>query len=252
MITQQNALAWINNGWRADPHAKNISAAGGVGIDVDGLYGFQCKDFVNAFALALGAPFPAGNAVVLQQGAPAGWQYVTSPQPGDVALRDYISGGTNYGDAVLVLSISGNNLVVIGQNQVNVSLTVGHIPSTATHTIATYKKFLRRNYDVAASPVAAPAPAPANSQHPLAQYVGKTAHLSASVSQWHVYPVGSIAPRTAVAVLDPAKYGGLAYTIEAVDTALDSVIITTQMFGRVSLPIADNSAGQLYSTCTIS
>lgn len=247
MITQQTALAYINGGWRSSVHAKNIPAAGGVGIDVDGYYGLQCKDWLSDFALTLGAPFPAGNSIVLQQGAPAGWFYVDRPQAGDVALRDFIHEGVNYGDGVLVMSVSGNSMVVIGQNQINVSLTVGHIPTTTTRLIAAYKKFLRRSYDaVPQQPVGTP------NTHPLAQYVGRTAHLSAAESAWHVYPVGSVAPRTAVAVLDPQKFGGLPYYIEAVDKALNSVIVTTQMFGRVSLPIASDNAGHLYSSCTIS
>lgn len=252
MITQQTALAYINGGWRNSAKAKTIDAAGGLGIDVDGLYGFQCKDLVNDFAASLGAPFPAGNAIVLQNPTPpAGWSFVASPQAGDVALRDYISGGVNYGDAILVVSVAGTNMTVMGQNQIDVSLTVGHVPTTSIRLVSTYKAFLRRNYDVPPAAPVDPNPAPTMA-HPLTQYVGHEVNLAASVSSWHVYPVGSVVPRSAVAILDPAMYGGISYLIEATDTDPDSVIVTTQMFGRVSLPIAQDSAGNLYPTATIS
>lgn len=241
MSTQAQAIAYINGGWRSSNKAKTIVAAGGLGIDADGVYGFQCKDLLNDFAEKQGAPFPAGNAVVLQNGAP-GWSFVSSPQAGDVALRDYISGGVNYGDGVLVMSVSGNTVAVLGQNQTNVSLTVGHIPTTAIRATNTYKKFMRRNYE---------AP-PVQSSSPLSQYVGKVVHLAASAGTWRVYRVGSVAPREAVATLNPGKWGGLAYVIHATDVSKNSVVIVTDMFGTVSLPIAQDDNGTLYSTATIS
>lgn len=78
-----------------------------------------------------------------------------------------------------------------------------------------------------------------NSQnsHPYASWVGRKVRLSAAVSSWRVYKVGSVPPRKEVARLNPKKFGGLIYTVEATDKAPNSVIITTQDFGRVSLPI---------------
>lgn len=78
-----------------------------------------------------------------------------------------------------------------------------------------------------------------NSQnsHPYASWVGRKVRLSAAVSSWRVYKVGSVPPRKEVGKLNPKKFGGLTYTVEATDKAPNSVIITTQDFGRVSLPI---------------
>lgn len=64
--------------------------------------------------------------------------------------------------------------------------------------------------------------------------VGKTVHLSASVSSWRVYYPTT---HTVRATLDPAKYGGLNYVIKGVDSLPNRVLIDTTMFGRVSLPI---------------
>lgn len=82
-------------------------------------------------------------------------------------------------------------------------------------------------------PKAVHVPSPAN--HPYAWAVGKTVHLIGT--SWRVYKVGSTAPREAVATLAPNKYGGLDYKILATDTAKNSVVIETSMFGRVSLPL---------------
>lgn len=99
-------------------------------------------------------------------------------------------------------------------------------------------------------PVADPTPAPSGS--PLATYVGHTVHLAPSAGTWKVYKVGSVAPRTAVATLNPGKYGGLSYVIKSTDTSPNSVVITTQQFGNVSIPIAQDNKGTLYPTATIS
>lgn len=93
---------------------------------------------------------------------------------------------------------------------------------------------------------------PVTSNSPLSQYVGKTVHLSGSVPSWRVYKVGSVSPRTAVATLDPAKFGGISYVIQGTDTSLNSVVVKTAEFGLVSLPIASNNNGTLYPTVSIS
>jgi len=71
--------------------------------------------------------------------------------------------------------------------------------------------------------------------HPPSDWVGRILFLKPYVSSWNVYPVGSMPPRTPVAKLNPKKYGGLSYAILAMDKAPRSVVIQTQMFGRVSI-----------------
>lgn len=149
-MTEQDALNWLNGGWRSDKYAKTIASAGGLGIDQDGLYGFQCKDFANAYGIYLGAPLPAGNAIVLLQVVPDGWNVVQEdPQPGDLAVRHYIGAdGLDYGDVCAVLQSLGNNKYnFIGQNQTNVSLTIGHVPTTFIGTKQTFNRYLRRVYN---------------------------------------------------------------------------------------------------------
>lgn len=65
--------------------------------------------------------------------------------------------------------------------------------------------------------------------------VGKTVYLSATVSSWRVYRIGTT---TVVGRLNPAQYGGLSYRILAIDTSRPQmVVIQTQFYGRVSLPV---------------
>ena len=84
-------------------------------------------------------------------------------------------------------------------------------------------------------PIKATAPAPAPNTHPYAWAVGKTVRLTGD--KWRIYNVGSTAPRLAKATLRPNKYGGLSYKILRTDKAKNSVVIKTQNFGEVSLPL---------------
>ncbi len=78
-------------------------------------------------------------------------------------------------------------------------------------------------------------PKPPVNSHPYAWAVGKTVYLTGAT--WRVYKVGSVSPRTPVGTLLPNKYGGLSYKILATDKSLNSVVINTQSFGQVSLPL---------------
>lgn len=147
MSTQQQAVDYLSGGWRDGPHLKTIMAAGGLGVDQDGGDGFQCKDFANTLGEVLGAPLPRGNAIVLAQVLAPGWSWPSSPQPGDLAVRHYVYGGVDYGDVVGITAVNGTTLTTVGQNQVNPSLTVGHVPTTAIHQAGQFFKFVRRNYE---------------------------------------------------------------------------------------------------------
>lgn len=141
---QQKSLEWINGGWRNDKYAKTVPSWGGRGIDVDGSFGFQCKDFVNALAIHLGAPFKAGNAIVLKQ-PQNGWEFVTNPQPGDVFVMDYVSGGVNYGHTGGVTRLATNGFYSVDQNYKNANLTHGSTPVEVFHSFSSPGlKFLRR------------------------------------------------------------------------------------------------------------
>lgn len=82
-----------------------------------------------------------------------------------------------------------------------------------------------------------PQPAPVPGGHPFAWAVGKNVFLKPHISSWRVYAPGSTPPRNPVATLNPKKFGGLTYQILRADTAHNSVVVRTQMFGEVSLPI---------------
>lgn len=113
--------------------------------------------------------------------------------------------------------------------------------------------YLGWSEDINGRRVAEPVADPLPNAHPLAQYVGHAVHLSAAAGTWNRYPVGSVAPRTPLnPPLNPGKFGGLTYTIERADTSRNSVVIRTQQFGEVSLPIAKDNNGTLYPTATIS
>lgn len=72
--------------------------------------------------------------------------------------------------------------------------------------------------------------------------VGRTLWLKPTVSSWRVYPLG-VQPKAGreLATLNPAKYGGLAYRILSVTQFPQTVVIETQMYGRVNI-FVDNDA----------
>lgn len=140
-MTLAVALGWINNGWRLSIYAKQKS--NGLGIDVDGLYGFQCMDFVVAYSRFLGATFASGNAITLWTKPQAGWTQVASPQPGDVFVKDYFSNGINYGHTGCVQEVSPLGVYSVDQNWFYPSLTIGSPPARVFHPSGSVKGFLR-------------------------------------------------------------------------------------------------------------
>ncbi|MBQ3545904.1 MAG: Ig-like domain-containing protein [Lachnospiraceae bacterium] len=112
----------------------------GQSIDVDGFYGAQCKDFVNAFTQEnFGVTF-AGNANVLITCAlPAGWTRIKNtpdfiPQPGDIAIWDYSS----YGHTGIIISANINTFVSIDQNWYNANGTTGSPAARVEHNYTSY------------------------------------------------------------------------------------------------------------------
>ncbi len=142
-MTTQDALNWINGGWRSSRFARTIPVVG-TGIDVDRLYGMQCKDFANGYADYMGAPFTSGNAIALWRVNQPGWHKVSTPQIGDVFVRDYISGGVNYGDTGVVKSVGNGTVRVVQQNLAG-NLQVGSPPAEATYNQSIMLGYLRNN-----------------------------------------------------------------------------------------------------------
>ena len=145
-MTNEQSLQWIRGGWRTSSPYCRKDSLGRVGIDVDGLYGFQCKDFSNAYAIAHGHPFTAGNAITLWTVAQNPyWQKVSTPNPGDVYVKDVVINGTNYGDTGIVDEVTSTGIYAYAQNQIldNITLTMGHPPSRVFYPFNRIKGYLR-------------------------------------------------------------------------------------------------------------
>lgn len=145
-MTTQEALGWMQGGWRSSRFAKTIN--GLTGIDVDGLYGFQCKDWSNGYADFLGDPFTSGNAIALWQLDQPGWTKVKDPKPGDVFVKNYVAGdGINYGHTgtVETLDPANGGFWSWDQNYYNSSLTKGSPPARVFHRFSEMLGYLRNN-----------------------------------------------------------------------------------------------------------
>lgn len=141
-MTQSDALNWINGGWSQSPYAQQRSY--GLGIDQDGFYGFQCKDFVNAYAIWLGHPFTAGNARTLWEQPQDPWWIKTSdPHPGDVAVFKPNAGNGQAGHTSLVKSVGNGVFTSEDQNWINSNPDHGSPPSEVQHNLSGIYGFLR-------------------------------------------------------------------------------------------------------------
>lgn len=91
--------------------------------------------------------------------------------------------------------------------------------------------FRAANQPAGAVPAPAnPVPVPSNSVN-----VGRTLHLPASITTWHVYnPNGPYDTAHATHTLDPAKFGGLSYVIVA-DKGNGVYLVNTKDFGEVAI-----------------
>lgn len=141
-MTIQEALNYANGGWKTWKYAKTYR--NGTGVDVDGNYGFQCVDFVAAYAEYLGHPFRWGNAEALWTWKQdPWWQKVSSPQPGDVFVMWYSSGGVEYGHTGIVLWAGPNHFTSMDQNWRSSSLDIGSPPSKVDHDYSKIRGYLR-------------------------------------------------------------------------------------------------------------
>lgn len=144
-MTLEEGLTYLNVGWKVSKYAR--TEGGKLGINTDGLWGFQCKDWVNGYTNhVLGVIFP-GNAIDLRgrQNSRSEWiGYKPGfiPEAGDVFVmgEPYGWNGQTYlGHTGVVISANKSNFKSIDQNWLNANLTKGSPPATVTHD---YKGFL--------------------------------------------------------------------------------------------------------------
>ena len=176
--TQKEAINWIKN-------------AVGKGFDTDGMYGFQCKDLVNAYANYLGLPVKAGNAKSLDSPS-RGWKKVNTPQPGDIFVMDYWFQGTNYGHTGLVESVGNGVVNTVDQNWYNANLTRGSKAARVQHPQSNVR-FYRPTF--AKAPAPAPKPSAPKKQwvtvkNPVA-YVRKQPNSKAPLAGTRILPKGT-------------------------------------------------------------
>lgn len=147
-MTQDQSLAWIRGDWKSDPYCIT-DEYGRVGIDVDGEWGFQCKDFSTAYSIQHGHQFLNGNAITLWTlDQDPYWAKVSDPQPGDVYVKDIVLDGVNYGDTGIVDEVTSTGVYAWAQNQVldDLTLTHGHPPSRVFYKFNQIKGYLRPTY----------------------------------------------------------------------------------------------------------
>lgn len=146
-MTTNDVLNWVNGGWKNSPYARQRTY--GYGIDVDGLFGFQCKDLANAYGAFLGHPFTAGNANAL-------WDWPQDPfyqkipntqlpRPGDVFVSDYFGpDGVRYDHTGIVVdNISPTGFRSLDQNWFNSNLDYGSPPAFVNHGYSKIRGYLR-------------------------------------------------------------------------------------------------------------
>ena len=130
-MTQQQALDWIKGGWKSDPKVTTINGA--LGIDVDNYFGHQCKDFANAYAVWLGHPLTAGDAITAWNVPQDPW-YAKLPntpdlvfQPGDI----FVMSPNHIG--LVIEGANTSQFTSVDQNWFNSNSTVGSPPALVNH-----------------------------------------------------------------------------------------------------------------------
>lgn len=136
----------------AQDGANWASSRIGQGIDTDGYYGYQCKDFVNAYCQQNWGFTPPGNAKdLINYNYPSGWQKIKNtpdflPQPGDIAVWTYGSYAT-YGHCAIILSANLSNFVSVDQNWYDANGTVGSPAAKVQHNYNGFWGVVRPKFD---------------------------------------------------------------------------------------------------------
>lgn len=131
---------WATNGWRQNKYAHMISAPGYAsffGIDTDGMYGAQCKDFVNAYLDTFAHWIPAGNAIdIIHDSLPGSVERIMNPganiQIGDVFVLNI--GQLDH--TGVVTSVVNDGFYSIDQNWFNANNVIGSPPAQVKHLFA--------------------------------------------------------------------------------------------------------------------
>lgn len=133
----------MNWNWETSKYKRTIN--GVTGVDIDKLYGFQCKDLVNAYAEEhVKQPFTSGNAESLWRVNQPGWIKQKTPRPGDVFVMWFSSGGIEYGHTGIVTKVNSHGFYSLDQNWYGSSLTEGSPPQEVFHVLdKTIRGFLR-------------------------------------------------------------------------------------------------------------
>lgn len=145
-MNSKDVVAWINGGWRSSPYAKQHN--NGFGLDVDNLFGFQCKDLANAYGAWLGHPLSAGNANALWDWPQDGFYTKIgadqTPRVGDIFVSYYASGGIEYDHTgVIAGNISPAGFTSLDQNWFSSSLDFGSPPAMVNHDYSKIRGYLR-------------------------------------------------------------------------------------------------------------
>lgn len=122
----------MNWDWKTSKYKRTIN--GKTGIDVDRLFGFQCKDLVNAYAEEhIKRPFNLGNAESLWRVDQPGWAKQKTPKPGDVFVMWYSYNKVEYGHTGIVTKVNSHGFYSLDQNWYGSSLTEGSPPAEVFH-----------------------------------------------------------------------------------------------------------------------
>lgn len=127
-------------------------------IDTDGAWGYQCKDFVNAYIQENWGFTPPGHAINLKDyNYPSGWQKIQNtpdflPQPGDIAVWAYGSYST-YGHCGVITSANLSTFTSVDQNWFNANGETGSPAALVTHNYNGFWGVIRPPFSSAAPSV---------------------------------------------------------------------------------------------------
>lgn len=205
------------------------NAWNGRRVDYDHVYAYQCVDLILQYAkdcYGIGSGV-WGNAIdywnrpspaLLNQFTPV---RSSQAQQGDIVVLNG-NAGNPYGHIGICDRQDGSGIWILEQN------ALGSGDGLGRNAIGVYRAIPVSRLAGLLRPKGSPAPVP---PPPPAR---STVTLPASAQSWRLYKVGSgLRPNTSdqIAVLAPARYGGLTYKIEAW-VGDYAVVIQTQMFGR--------------------
>lgn len=156
MRAPQEILDWLQGGWHASQYCKTYD--GMTGIDTDGMYGFQCVDFVNGYLDFMVGSMLTGNAIDLwTTPLPSTIERLENtpdfvPQLGDIFIagKPYGYNANNrvyYGHTGVVLDANLDTFRAAEQNWVHPNPFTGSPPTEEIHNYSSVLGFLRPKGD---------------------------------------------------------------------------------------------------------